>query len=139
MWGAVCGPEQKKGCPGWAPFGRFWRAKPRENKSAAKESGLPQEQHRQKLFKAPRALCKTRAKSQSVTNNPVAEGVGMEYASAHLCKVTSLRLEGEVPWACHQRGLVPGNFSAGGWQVPVIGTEHTPHSGPLDRQSRSPC
>lgn len=38
---------------------------------------LPQEQHKQWLFKAPRALCKIGAKSQSSTNSPVTEGVGV--------------------------------------------------------------
>lgn len=34
---------------------------------------LSQEQHKQWLFKAPGALCKLRAESQSSTNSPVTE------------------------------------------------------------------
>lgn len=35
-----------RGCPGWARFGRSLRAQLRQNKSDAKERGLPQQQHR---------------------------------------------------------------------------------------------
>lgn len=90
------------GCPCWTPSGRFLWANPGPSLIQRRGSS-PWEQHGQQLSKALGALCKVRAKSQSIPKSRVTRAAGVSYPRLSLCETALLRAkEGRLP------GLSPG-------------------------------
>lgn len=71
-WGVVCSSGKgQRGCPGWAPLGRFLQTELRKKESDPKEGEASPETARGRgSVRGPGALCRIPAKPQGVTNSP---------------------------------------------------------------------
>lgn len=121
------------GCPYWTPSGRFLWENPGQSLIQRRGSS-PREQHGQQLSKALGALCRVRAKSQSVPKSRVPRAAGISHPRLSLCEAAPLRgsslKRGGFP-ASHQggrEGISVGGRSARSLFVMPQSLHQQPHT-----------